>query len=202
MFKINAMKTLEEVSEFHGHICPGLALGYKVASFALDKLGDRAKDEELVCIVENDSCAVDAVQVLTGCTFGKGNLIFRDHGKQVYTFITRPSGESLRIAISWTPPKESDSDKIAWDAYRLGDRTAEVLDVVHRRKSDKIKSIMAAADDELFDISMDPVSLPQAARIHPSVKCEKCGEKTMETRVRLLAAKHLCLPCFESELGQ
>lgn len=44
--------------------------------------GGRDIDEEMVAIVENDSCAVDAIQVLTGCTLGKGNLIFRDYGKQ------------------------------------------------------------------------------------------------------------------------
>jgi formylmethanofuran dehydrogenase subunit E len=81
------MKTFEDIVEFHGHVCPGLALGYRVSMFALKELGERALDEELVAIVENNSCAVDAVQVITGCTFGKGNLIFKDYGKQVYTFI-------------------------------------------------------------------------------------------------------------------
>ena len=39
-----------------------------------------AADEEIVAIVENDACGVDALQCVTGCTFGKGNLIFRDYG--------------------------------------------------------------------------------------------------------------------------
>nr|WP_279383444.1 FmdE family protein [Methanobacterium formicicum] len=25
---------------------------------------------------------MDAIQVITGCTFGKGNLIFKDYGKK------------------------------------------------------------------------------------------------------------------------
>jgi hypothetical protein len=49
--------------------------------------------------VENDSCAVDAVQVMTGCTFGKGNLIFRDYGKQAYTFMSRATGKALEPAL-------------------------------------------------------------------------------------------------------
>src|SRR6266540_1461985 len=96
------MKTYDDVVDFHGHSCPGLALGYRVSLRALREFGvDRSGDEELVAIVENNSCAVDAVQVMTGCTFGKGNLIFRDFGKQVYTFIRRPSGKGLRISIDW-----------------------------------------------------------------------------------------------------
>jgi formylmethanofuran dehydrogenase subunit E len=75
------MKTLEDIAEFHGHTCPGLAIGYRVSRYALEALGGRSEDEELVAVVENDSCAVDAVQVMTGCTFGKGNLIFHDYGR-------------------------------------------------------------------------------------------------------------------------
>ncbi len=92
------MEFWDSAKKFHGHECMGLAWGYKVAMFALEKLGvDRAGNEELVAIVENDSCAVDAIQVVTGCTFGKGNLIFRDYGKHVYTFFKRSSGEGIRI---------------------------------------------------------------------------------------------------------
>ena len=49
--------------------------------------------------MENDSCAVDAIQVVTGCTFGKGNLIFFDFGKQSYTFASRDSGEAVRVSM-------------------------------------------------------------------------------------------------------
>jgi len=97
------MKSFEEVVGFHGHSCPGLALGYRVARKALQEMKREtiSEDEELVAIVENDSCAVDAVQVITGCTFGKGNLIFRDYGKQAYTFLKRHSGEAMRISIDF-----------------------------------------------------------------------------------------------------
>ncbi len=93
------MASWEDAVRFHGHECGGLAWGYKVSLFALEKLNfDRASDEELVAIVENDSCAVDGIQVVTGCTFGKGNLIFRDYGKHVYTFFNRNTGEGIRIS--------------------------------------------------------------------------------------------------------
>jgi len=89
----------KESISFHGHECKGLAWGYKVAMYALEKLGyDRSQDEELVAIVENDSCAIDAIQFVTGCTFGKGNLIFRDYGKHVYTFYSRNTGRGIRIS--------------------------------------------------------------------------------------------------------
>jgi formylmethanofuran dehydrogenase subunit E len=191
------MKTLERVAEFHGHMCPGLAIGYRVSALALRELGDRAGDEELVALVENDSCAVDAVQVVTGCTFGKGNLVFRDYGKQVYTFIRRPSGEALRISVKWVPPPEGDEEKTAWERYMKGDRSEGVRMKVHERKSARINAVMSAPEGELFDIKKIQADAPPVAGIYPSVRCELCGEKVMEPRARLLEGKIVCMPCLE-----
>ena len=191
------MKTLDEVVEFHGHICPGLVLGYRVAQLALKELGERAEDEELVAIVENNSCAVDAVQVLTGCTFGKGNLIFRDFGKQVYTFIKRPTGEGLRISIIWESPPEKEEEKKMWERYMRGDHSDEVLKAVHGRKSRKIDAIMHVSDEQLFRLTKGKFDLPEEAEIYPSIRCSVCGEKVMEPRARIKDSKIVCIPCQE-----
>jgi len=191
------MKTFEDVVAFHGHACPGLALGYRVSLYALKMLGDRASDEELTATVENSSCAVDAVQVLTGCTFGKGNLIFRDYGKHVYTFIRRPSGEGIRISVDWRSPEETEEGKIMWERYMKGDRSEEVLNMVHDGKAKKIDIIMNAKDDELFTVTKSGIALPEEARIYPSVRCACCSEKVMEPRARLRDGKIVCIPCFD-----
>ena len=74
---------------FHGHACPGLTIGFQAARYVRELFGfERAVDEELVCIAENDACGVDAIQVLLGCSLGKGNLLLRLRGKQAYNFIT------------------------------------------------------------------------------------------------------------------
>ena len=92
-------RDLDQVVKFHGHFCGGIVIGYRAAKAGMQHLSARrAQDEELVAIVENDSCAADAVQVITGCTFGKGNFFFRDHGKHVYTFALRPSGRAVRVS--------------------------------------------------------------------------------------------------------
>lgn len=191
------MQKLKDIARFHGHICPGLALGYRVSAFALKKLGERSKDEEIVAIVENNSCAVDAVQVMTGCTFGKGNLIFNDYGKQVYTFMKRPSGRAIRISIDWAPPAETEKEKEMWQKYMKGSRSEAVLKYVHQRKSRKIKSILGAKDEELFKIAFPKIKLPKEAEIYPSIKCDICHEKTMEPRLRIKNGKMVCIPCFE-----
>ena len=191
------MKSFKDVAGFHGHACPGLALGYRVSVSALRELGDRASDEELVAIVENNSCAVDAVQVLTGCTFGKGNLIFRDYGKQVYTFIRRPSGEGIRIAIDWQAPEETEEEKRMWERYMRGDRSEEVLRAVHNRKTRKIDTILNAHDNDLLKITKGRMKLPEEAKIYQSLSCAVCNEKMMEPRARVKDGKIVCIPCFE-----
>lgn len=193
------MKSYDEVVDFHGHSCPGLALGYRVSLCCLREFKGRSEDEELIAIVENSSCAVDAVQVMTGCTFGKGNLIFRDYGKQVYTFIKRPSGKSVRISIHWQKPDESDEEKAMWERYANGDRSRKVLDFVHNMKAAKTRHILDADEKELLKVTKCREKLPEEARIYPSIQCDECKEKVMEPRARVRSGKILCIPCFKRE---
>lgn len=52
----------DRIVEFHGHMCPGLALGVQAAQIALREIGAHTPDEEVVATVETDMCAVDAIQ--------------------------------------------------------------------------------------------------------------------------------------------
>ena len=45
---------VQKVAEFHGHMCPGLAMGIRAAEVALNEIGPHASDEEVVAIVETD----------------------------------------------------------------------------------------------------------------------------------------------------
>jgi formylmethanofuran dehydrogenase subunit E len=169
---------LVEVIRFHGHMCPGLAIGYRAAKIALEKLGTtRAEDEELIAIVENDSCSTDAVQWLTGCTFGKGNLIFRDYGKQVFTFAVRPTGEAVRVALKQ-------------DYIRQGESAEQ-------DRETRIRHLLSAPIQDVFDVEETTIVLPMTAQTHDSVACEECGEGVMATRTVKLAGRILCIPCSQ-----
>ncbi|MEJ2683450.1 MAG: FmdE family protein [Candidatus Sulfobium sp.] len=193
------MKTYDEVVDFHGHSCPGLALGYRVALRVLKEWSKPAADEEIVAIVENNSCAVDAVQVMTGCTFGKGNLIFRDYGKQVYTFIKRPSGRGIRITVDWKKPDETSQEKAMWDRYIKGERSARVVNFVHKRRSGRIRHILEADEKEIMSVTRGKEKLPDDAGVYKSIRCESCGEKMMEPRARIRNGRIVCIPCFEEK---
>jgi len=168
--------TYADVVGFHGHDCPGLAIGYRMALAGFEALECvRAEDEELVSIVENDACGVDALQCLTGCTFGKGNLLFRDYGKHVYTIYSRSTRKGVRVLFHGKgAPAGIRDDRQAFIDWVLSAPQASML-------------------------SVTPVSVPEPepARIRTSVPCTSCGESVMESRVRDLHGKAVCIPCFE-----
>lgn len=174
---------LEQAVAFHGHLCPGLAIGYRAAKAAMERMGlARAHDEELVCVAENNSCSVDAVQYLTGCTFGKGNLVFRDHGKQVFTFASRARpGKAVRVSLR---------------AGAVPPPGAEGMDPAERRRL-ALERLLAAPAEELFDIREIDFELPREAEILPSLPCEECGEPTMRTRLVEKDGRLLCIPCSQ-----
>ncbi|NLK09262.1 MAG: formylmethanofuran dehydrogenase [Firmicutes bacterium] len=161
----------EKAVAFHGHECPGLAIGVKACEAAKLKLGiEFAPDEEVVCVTENDACGVDAVQLLTGCTFGKGNIIYRPTGKMAFSFFDRKSGESIRMILK---PADQQMDRKERQEYLLD-----------------------APVDEIFIFGKPGFPLPEMARLFETVACEKCGEGAPEHKMRLSEGKVVCLDCF------
>lgn len=188
-----------EVTKFHGHVCPGSAIGYRAAEIAIKKLSSsRAEDEEFLAIVENDSCSVDAIQVVTGCTFGKGNLIFKDYGKNVYTFVNRKTGESIRLSLNKSideiDPGFSSIRKRAF-SVSASDEDRENFD---KQKNALSEKILDMDDEEIFKIDSVKIEIPEEARIFKSVKCDKCGEYLAEHRARVENGEFVCIPCFDN----
>lgn len=169
-------RDLAEVVRFHGHMCPGLAIGYRAARIVMERLGSvRAEDEELVAIVENDSCSVDAVQWVTGCTFGKGNFVFRDHGKQVFTVALRPSGRAVRVALKRRELRQGEPP--------------------HQDRDARTRWLLTAPEEALFHVEETTLILPDVAQIRDSEVCDRCGEEAMVTRTAHLGSRTLCIPC-------
>ncbi len=193
------MTPWEKAVEFHGHVCPGLAIGYRVAEIALKHLKEmRSPDEELLAIVENDACGVDAVMVMTGCTLGKGNLIFRDLGKQVYTFGSRSSNRALRISVDGAKVHRSESQK---DELRSkvfsGTATKVEKAQFDLARNQRIEQILHMPEEEFCKVEQIDFQLPTKALLFPSVQCARCGEYVMEPRARVRDGQFVCLDCFE-----
>lgn len=195
----SAVPTIDEVQRFHGHMCPGLALGYRVAVEALAELGaTRSEDEELVAVVENDSCAVDAIQLVLGCTFGKGNLIFRDWGKWVYTFYSRQREAGIRVSQHYG----GFANDPEWSALReriaAGDESPEARQALAARNEVHMRAILEGPRDAVLTVTPVPFDPPAMARIEPSEPCEACGELTMASRLVEHEGRRICRACVSA----
>lgn len=188
---------LKNASKFHGHTCPGLAIGVVASKIAL-QTARRSKDEELVAIVENDACGVDAIQALTGCTYGKGNLIHKDYGKSVYTFYNRNTGKAIRLSLKPELFSNEDEDskhrKDLFDKVRAGTANQPEMKEHNHLRAERIRSILSSGKD-IFDIHEVVIESPEKARIFNDVLCEHCGEPVMATRIVEKFGKKLCIPC-------
>jgi formylmethanofuran dehydrogenase subunit E len=186
---------LLEAVRFHGHLCPGLAIGYVAAKVGAQVLSIGAsEDEEVVAVVENNSCAVDAIQVLLGCTFGKGNLIFNDWGKQVFTFIDRRMSRAVRVSFTGPVPERDERHalKAKLDAGTATD--AERIKWEELRKS-AVKRLVTADPREFFFIREVPAREPPRAEVVVTKPCGLCGEATVTTRMLEMEGSLVCRDC-------
>ena len=169
----NEKQLWDKCVAFHGHECGGLTIGYKAALYATDLLGlTFSEDEDTVCISENDACGVDAIQVMLGCSAGKGNLLFHMTGKQAFSFYDRRSGRSVRLVLRRKPEGMSREESFAY--------------------------YQNTAPSALFDVKETKIPLPEPARIFDSYVCENCGESAGANWIRIQNGKKLCVDCAAS----
>ncbi|MDX9860371.1 MAG: FmdE family protein [Rhodospirillales bacterium] len=192
-------RQIADAIAFHGHSCPGLAYGLRVAEYALREFG-RSGDEEIVAITETDMCAVDAIQSLVGCSFGKGNLLYHDTGKVAFTFFRRSDGKSRRVVRKAERASATGEENRALMRKKanegLTEAEAERLAIL---RETRMKEIMTADFEDLFSVKESTLVPPRHARIVDTLVCERCGEPVMETRTRRAGGAVLCIPCFEAE---
>lgn len=164
------MTAWERCVAFHGHSCGGLTIGYKAAQYAIELLELKfSEDEQVVCISENDACGVDTIQVMLGCSVGKGNLLFHMRGKQAFSFYNRSTGKSVRLVLK--PKRKGMTKEESFNYYQNSE------------------------PKDLFDVKETTISLPEPASIFDSYECECCGESTGANWIRLVNGKKLCLDC-------
>lgn len=190
-------KAIEETIAFHGHSCPGLSIGIRVAEYVKQEFPQTASSD-LICVTETDMCGVDGIQFLTGCTYGKGNLIHRDYGKSVFSFYDRSVSRGIRLVLK---------------AEVRGAEHGELADLMSRSRAGQLspsegerltvlrsliqEGLMSLPLEEMFSIEELEFRPPRSARVLQSLVCESCAEQTMESRTRRYAGKTLCIPCYE-----
>lgn len=169
---MNAKDLWNKCVEFHGHSCSGLTIGFKAALYAMDLLDFEFSDnEQIVCVAENDGCSIDAIQIVTGCSVGKGNLLFHMTGKQAYTFYSRADRKAVRLVLKPAPAHIGRAESLVY--YQMQD------------------------PEDMFDIKPVTLRLPTPSRSFQNVVCEACGESTAEHYIRLQGGKQVCPDCWK-----
>jgi len=137
-----ARALLARAVEFHGHLGPFLVLGIRMGAIAQSIFKGRNRND-LTAIMFVDpnppaSCAVDGVQVSSGCTLGKGTI--------------RVSQPSDRVAGEFCA-----GDRVC----TIGVKTEvlnELLDSLKKASEQGVlelaEQVLARPDEELFEIKL------------------------------------------------
>jgi formylmethanofuran dehydrogenase subunit E len=182
--------------EFHGHLCPGLAIGFQAARILMERLNVRkAPDEELLTIVETDACGTDAIQVMTGCTFGKGNFIFKNYGKHAFSLVDRKRRRGVRVCLrpdifKANPEYFSLSEKV-----QNNEASPIQLEQFRQLQRERTKKILDADPESLFKIEEISPDIPPKARMIESGICDFCGEPTKMDLLRQMNGQKICILC-------
>ncbi len=199
LYNTEVPEDLKECIRFHGHLCPGIIYGYLVSKEAMRLLDlKRSGDEEIVAVCENDSCSVDALQIVLGTTSGKGNLIIKNYGKNAYTVISRNQNKAYRFSrksFYRYLGKEKEEFDVLEEAVASGTATKEQK---KRQKFLKSMDLLANPFNDIFETRETGLAMPEYAELAASKACAECGEMTMATKLKHLDGKEFCVPCFES----
>lgn len=190
------------VVRFHGHECPGAGLGLRIAEIAIARLGRHAPYNEIIAVSETDSCAVDAVQVLTGCTYGKRNLVHEDNGKNAFTFWRRTDGTGVRVKAR--PGSDAFRDERTWELaekVEAGTATEDERKLFTELQQARIKRLLAAPAEELLIVEDATGDMPAMKTLRPSEPCDDCGEQTSVAILHNHRGKMVCPPCHLAAHG-
>jgi formylmethanofuran dehydrogenase subunit E len=195
---MNEQELLELGFTFHGHKCPPMPMGLRASLAAMEALGvERTGDSALVALGDLDenhcaTCFADGVQVATGCTFGKGNILKLHYGKWGLTLIDKKRGKAVRV-VPLAAAMEANK-KTEFMALRKQGVPPTQIDpsisepLVERVMSAPLENLLSAS--EIFDYEWH-----DAPHTFESVVCDECGEMVVERNARIKSNRILCIPC-------
>ncbi len=196
--KMLANLTLKRVVDFHGHICPELAVGGKFCEFVQRLFNDGAIPTSGFSILcENTTSALDAIQVLLGATVGNQRLMVMDFGKHTYTLFSRPENKGWKL--KQRPLRYGDEEIFTALEEKIRKNQALLEDVVRFQQliDARVRQILALLPEELFIIEEVDTGLqpPETASIY--LTCAACGEMVLAGRSIESRNMTLCMPCFQ-----
>jgi formylmethanofuran dehydrogenase subunit E len=156
---VDPREFLKAALRLHGHKCPEVVLGLRAGAAAMNWLGvERSAKDQLLSLLqlpEGRWCFADGVQVIAGCTLGKGNLRAVGRGQLSLTLIEQATRRAVRVVTTVDVPP--------W----LPDGAVETL----------LRRLLTAPAEQILSVSEEfRYEAPDA--FHPrSARAERIGEE-------------------------
>jgi len=203
---VDAREFFEAGLTLHGHKCPAMPLGLRAGAAAMNKLGvPRSSDKTLMALVElGDAhcahCFGDGVQMVTGCTFGKGNIKQLGYGKFGLTLVDRTTGRAVRVVPRAESQLETKKTSFFQDYRMKGVPASRVPDEV---VDPLIEMVLTAPEADMFAIGeVFDYDVPAKEENFASFVCDRCGDLVVESYGRVVGDQRVCIPCQEVLLAE
>ncbi len=196
---------LEDGLSFHGHKCPAMAMGLRAGAIAMNWLGvARSEGNALLALLElgdnhASHCFGDGVQVVTGCTYGKGNIKQLGYGKFALTLVDTTTSRAVRVVPRADMQVQMRRQPFCVQ-YRLhgvpfADIPDEVVDPL-------IQEVLSGPEATLFDVQdVFDYDVAVGSEDFGSFVCSRCDELVVEKYGRVIGDARLCIPCQETLLA-
>ncbi|MBW1998455.1 MAG: TraR/DksA C4-type zinc finger protein [Deltaproteobacteria bacterium] len=185
------MKSFEELlassAEAHGHLCPGQAVGVRMAMLGcrlidLDEPTSHEQIKKLIVYVEMDRCTADAIAHVTGAKLGRRSLKFLDYGIMAATFLNLETGKAYRVIST-----EESRDLACVYAPEIPGKHLQQLEAYQRMPDNVLFRVQEV------HVPISEFDLPGPTR--KKVACMRCGQVIRDQREVIVNDEVLCKPC-------
>jgi formylmethanofuran dehydrogenase subunit E len=171
----------------HGHLCPGQAVGVRMAILGcrligLDEPTCHDQIKKLIVYVEMDRCTADAVAHVTGVKLGRRSLKFMDYGIMASTFLNLETGQAFRVIST-----EEARDLARVYAPEIAEKYTRQLEAYKRMPDSVLFRV------QRVDIPLSEFDLPGPTR--HKITCSGCGQVVRDHREVIKDGCVFCVPC-------
>jgi formylmethanofuran dehydrogenase subunit E len=190
--------SLKRITSFHGHVCPELAVGAKFCEFVQNLFNNGIIPVSGYSVLaENNTSALDAIQVLLGATLGNQRLSVTDNGKHVYTLFSHSEKKGWKARLRSLPF----DDRRLFESLQetISRERASLDDIVSFQHllDERVERLLAMSVEELFHIeeaSYETVPHESAVAYH---LCSVCSDFVLVSHSIKKDDAIMCMPCFQ-----
>lgn len=138
--------SFDEIANAHGHRCPGIAIGYKMAKAAAEWAGD---EENIRVYSTTTRCPLDALRHTFHLT--DETLTIEDKG-ELHFILEKPDGTKLFIdEVPGSKIKNAEGDALR-EKVRAGTASAEETKRFNEIQEELLEQAFAMDDEKLFTL--------------------------------------------------